>query len=281
MHRGRFSGLTDLTGRTGRTSLTGLTRVTALAVLALLLTSARAALAQPQDIEEPPIPDEPPPPPPPSPLAAPRNALWLGARAGYELPIGAAFTDLRDDRVQERDLLGPGPSLELDVSARLARRFIPFLFYARSFASLGAADRPPPSGLRTATILPDQAPASKVTSSSSTLLGIGLRYSFATGAFGLVAEIAYGYRLTRAQFDDGTLLRAGAPGEFRIGLGAEVRLTRAFALSPMLRFATGSYSDVTVEGADGKEKNALGGSEAHGFVGLEVGGHFDLFGRHD
>lgn len=194
------------------------------------------------------------------PHRAPRNALWVGARVGYAAPLGDAYVDKATlAAVSERDLVGPGPGLEADVGARFGRGFLPFFFAANTFAAKGAG--------------------AGVTSSSSNLLGFGLRYAFAPDAYGFVAEIAFGYRLTHAKLASGSELSAGAPGELRLGIGGDLRVADRFSLSPIVTLAIGSYSDVTVTAPGDFARNVVGTPASHGYVGLALGGHFDIFGK--
>ena len=221
---------------------------------------------------------EPPPPPPPT---SPRTSLWVGARVGYEAPVASAFTSGTGDLYSERSLIGPGPSLEVDVGGRFGRRFLPFLYVSTLLGSTGTAAIVPPALLLSGSpVDPRAAPVSaRVTSASTTVLGVGLRHAFASGDVGFAVELVYGYRLTRVTFADGSKLRGDAAGEFKLGLGADIRISPTFSVSPMVHFAVGSYSDLTIQGPTTAEKNAQLGSETHGYLGLDLGGHFDLFGR--
>ena len=191
---------------------------------------------------------------------APRNALWVGARIGYEAPLGDAYVD-KDSRlgVSERDLVGAGPTLEADVGGRFGRGFLPFLFAAHTFCAKGAGP-----GVR---------------SSTANAFGFGLRYAFAPDGYGFLAELAFSYRATATTLDSGTVIHAAAPGELRLGIGGDIRLTELFSLSPLVTIAIGSYSDVTATAPGDHPKNLVGGVGSHGYVGGALGGHFDLFGR--
>ncbi len=233
--------------------------------------------AYPQAYPQPYAPEPPPPPPPTS----PRTAFWLGARVGYEAPIATAFTSGTGEAYSERSLIGPGPTLEVDVGGRFGRRFLPYLYASTLLGSTGSASVVPPAlSISGNPVDPHAAPVNaRVSSASTTVLGVGLRHSFSSGDLGFAVELVYGYRITRVTFADGSKLRADAAGEFKLGLGADIRLSPSFSLSPMVHFAIGSYSDVTIEGATIPEKNAQLGSETHGYLGFDLGGHFDLFGR--
>jgi hypothetical protein len=158
---------------------------------------------------------------------------------------------------------------------------LPYLYVSTLLGAAGSASIVPPALLISGgPVDPRAGPVSaRVSSSSTTVLGVGLRHSFSSGDLGFAVELVYGYRLTRVTFTDGSKLRADAAGEFKLGLGADIRLSPTFSISPRVHIGLGSYSDVTIEGAATPEKNAQIGSETHGYMGLDLGGHFDLFAR--
>jgi hypothetical protein len=222
--------------------------------------------------------------PPPPPARAPRLALWTGVRIGGELPVGDAFKDFNDRRFGERQVSGPGLALELDVGARLGRRFLPFVFAQRSFIAAGSASalpgtRPPPFTPPDEGAVPPEAASPAIDASSTFALGLGFRYEFNPEAIGPIVEIAYAFRKTSASFNTGQTLSAEAPGEVRIGVGASFRVADAVTLSPLVTFAAGSYSDVVFEGFDGRERAVAGETPLHGYLGLSLGAHADLFGK--
>ncbi|HEU4408308.1 MAG TPA: hypothetical protein VFS43_23800 [Polyangiaceae bacterium] len=223
------------------------------------------------------------------PVRLPRLALWTGGRLGGELPVADGFRDYPDAlvearRFQERQLVGPGPTLEFDVGARLGRRFIPFAFAQVLFASAGSAKALPrpkspplsPPGEGTS---PPSATSPSVDGSSAFALGLGFRYEFYPEGLSPVVEVAYAFRKTNVRFNTGQALSAESPGELRIGIGASYRVTGALTLSPLLTFAAGSYSDVTLEGSDGRERAVASEAPLHGYLGLSLGAHVDLFGK--
>ena len=228
-----------------------------------------------------------PPPPSRSPksregIGAPSLALWVGARAGWDFPLGSAFRDRIGAVRPESSFVSSGPVLQIDLGARIARRLVPFAFAARTFASGGAASTIPSATPRQG--LPNEPPqgiVSEVASASSTLVGLGMRYLFSPDDWGAAVEISYAYRLTRAEFRDGTVYRADAPGLLRLGAGLEVRVSRIVSVSPMLVASVGSYSDVTTQRPDGPERSVVAEVLTHGYVGLVLGGGFDLFSRWD
>jgi hypothetical protein len=222
------------------------------------------------------------PPPLPAHHLSPRNALWIGVRGGFETPLGDAFVDHAGDVFTERDLIGSGALTEVDVGGRFGRKFLPFLFFAHFFAAKGAASRVPPPRTSTAGIVQPTINDASVTSSSANLLGFGFRYAFNPDKVGFLAELTFALRFVDVRFSDGSKLSAQAPGEFRLGLGADIRISELLGLSPMAILSAGSYSDVTVKyGGSGTDKSAIEDIGSHGYVGLQLGGHFDLFGKYD
>jgi hypothetical protein len=95
-----------------------------------------------------------------------------------------------------------------------------------------------------------------------------------------LAEVALGFRRMSVKWEDGTELRlSNAPFEFRLGLGADLRLTEVLALSPMFTVGTGVFGDAEWSYPDGSRASGMGGSDlhaAHGWLALELGGHLDF-----
>ncbi len=211
----------------------------------------------------------------PAPSRAPRFALWAGGRLGAEVPIGEAFDDFAARRFDERELVGPGVALEVDVGARLGQRFLPFAFAQRLFASAGSAPSPPLAASEAAAPPVD----ARVDSSSAFALGFGFRYEFRPDGLGPAVELAYAFRKTNVTFANGQGLSAEAPGEVRIGVGASFRVADALTLSPLVTFAAGGYSDALIEASDGRERAVAAESPLHGYLGLSLGAHVDLFGK--
>src|SRR5262249_54959826 len=95
----------------------------------------------------PPQQQRPPPPPveytpPPEPTHAPKYSLWVGPRIGY-MGFGFGFFQSTSPITNQAstettgNLVGNGVPLELDVGARLAHKYIPFLFWEHGFMGTG------------------------------------------------------------------------------------------------------------------------------------------------
>jgi hypothetical protein len=215
------------------------------------------------------------PPPPPVPRhVAPRTSLWLGLRVGWFVPFGSLYADgalldngfIARQSVDIRDYVHSGPLFELDVGARIARNYTVFGFWERAELSAGRdiTDGEQKGG-------------------SSDFYGAGVRASSNADHVGFLTELAVGYRRLRAEWDDGGAIEAThAFPEARFSVGADIRLTRAFALSPMVSFGVGGFGEVHYVDPNGKSTDligAYGSPDNHGWFELHLGGHFDVFGK--
>jgi hypothetical protein len=110
--------------------------------------------------------------------------------------------------------------------------------------------------------------------------GVGIRASSDADKLGFVTEVMLGYRRARATWEDGTELQmTDAPFEARLGLGADIRLSPLFSLSPMLTVGVGSFGEIKLVDKDGntsKVTTPLDEYDGHGWLTLQIGGHFDL-----
>ncbi len=232
----------------------------------------------PAGVYEPPPPGygpvhEPPPPPVPHHIA-PKTALWLGGRVGWFLPFGNVFARgtasgnvLILEGVPWSDYASSGPMFELNAGLRLARNYNLFALWER--AELGAGDA-----------LNDISGGQ--TGGDTDFFGGGLRASSDADEVGFVTELALGYRRARAVWEDGTELQfTGGILEGRIGLGADIRLSPIFSLSPMATIGVGSFGDVEWKAPNGTKTDAFGEldqADGHAWFSLTLGGHFDLAG---
>ncbi len=220
---------------------------------------------------------EPPPPPvyePPPPLkprhVAPRYSFWTGARAGYFMPFGDLLARCNDrycqnvESIRWRDYASNGPLLEVDAGARLGRNYTVFLLWERAWLGAGNGEPDTQDG------------------GNTDFWAVAVRFSSNPDRVGFLTEIAFGYRRARIDLGDGSKLKLdNAPFEARLGLGADIRLTKSFALSPMATLGVGRFDDVVIVEADGTKSDLVRDYEpiAHGSFTLQLGGHFDLFGK--
>jgi hypothetical protein len=239
----------------------------------------------PQVIHEPPPPGygygpqlvwEPPPPPKPR-HVAPKYSLWAGARLAWFIPFGnlwATCTVVTTDGfcVQLEgtawsDYASSGPAFEVDAGARLGRNYNLFLLWERAALGAGGADAVSGAAQQ---------------GGDTDFWALGLRVSSNPDKVGFLTEVAIGYRRFRAVWDDGTELRlTNAPFEARIGLGADIRMSRLFSLSPLLTLGVGSFADAEWLNPDGTTQAATGPLDAragHGWITLGIGGHMDIAG---
>lgn len=215
------------------------------------------------------------PPPPPAPHhRAPKTSLWIGARLGWFLPFGNLWaravpqdTYYALEGVPWSDYASSGTMIEGDVGLRLGRNYNVFFGWER--AQLGA-------GNAETAVHGDQK------GGDSDFWGLGLRANSDPDRIGFVSEVMIGYRRFRARWSDGTELQfTDAPFEARLGLGAEFRLGTSLTLSPMLTLGAGAFGTVRYVDSAGNETSALGPLDegtGHGWLTLQLGGHFDLAG---
>jgi hypothetical protein len=229
--------------------------------------------AQPYEPPPPPLAYYEPPPPPPRRLprkAPPRTAFWIGARAAWFIPFGSVWLDGADyggglffRRRSFADYASPGPSGELDVGARLGRRYNLFGLWEHATLGTGSLD--------------DKAFGGQARGSTN-LYGVGLRFSTDPADVGFLMEIALGVRDFHAHWDDGTTLALTDAFDARVGIGADVRINRCFALSPMLVLGGGSFNRGHWSGPAGSQGafDTLDQPGQYGTLKLEVGAHFDV-----
>lgn len=210
-----------------------------------------------------------------APLGAPNYALWLGGRLGV-LGFGNAFfeNDLRRPETTG-NYLKSGPSLQLDIGARLSKRYVPYV------------------GLEVAALPVGRRFDGTDAHARSTFLGVGLRLIAGdVDTAGFVADLSFGIRtVTLTRGDDSYSMRALEI--FRLGLGAEIRVAPRFTLSPMFQLSGGQMvgTDGRITYAAGQGDGLAGPSFQGGtdiepgrqmtylVVGIGCGAHFDLFGR--
>lgn len=234
---------------------------------------------------EPPVPGprmqmvwEPPPPPEPR-HVAPRASLWLGARVGWFVPFGNIFARgtldgpyLERRGVNFRDYASSGPMFELDAGARLGRNYNLFALWERAELRRGDGDSPESFGNHGAQ-----------RGGETDFWGVGLRASSDPDAVGFLSEIALGYRRARVKWEDQTELQM-TEGllEARIGVGADIRINEVFSLSPLLTFGVGMFGNVELVDAQGNAYDQIGAlddQDSHGWLTLQLGGHFDVSRR--
>ncbi|HVJ89267.1 MAG TPA: hypothetical protein VM580_05645, partial [Labilithrix sp.] len=122
---------------------------------------------------------------------------------------------------------------------------------------------------------------------------IGFRYvSGNVDSVGFLADLSIGKRVVTVSHGSQTYSMSGLEF-FRLGLGAEFRVTTLFALSPLFSISSGALSgtdgDIAfacapncadgVQGPTFKNGQDIGASRAYVVLSLGIGIHFDVFGK--
>ena len=158
----------------------------------------------------------------------------------------------------------PGPTLQADVGVRLGYRFVPFVFYERAILGVGS-----------------RFAGERGTSAYSELYGLGLRFvagDVNTAAF--LTEISVGERTVGVSANGQTFKMSGFE-YFKLGLGAEIRLSTHLVLSPLASLSTGSMTSTsgsvtfsTAGSADGNThppfENGASITDQRGYVMLSL-----------
>jgi hypothetical protein len=211
---------------------------------------------------------------PTPPTHAPYYSLWTGARAGLLTFSNAFYTNQLGHAESTGNFVRPGLALEADVGARLAKRYLPYAFWEHGF--MGAGHRF------------DGASASAQTD----LFGIGFRYTaFDVDNIGLLTDLSFGFRSLSVHSGSESFTMRSLE-IFRFGIGAEIRMSTMFVLSPMISIATGAMNDTdgTIHfsqkgSGDGLTQPTYNSGKTidqqNGYIMvlLGLGGHFDLLGK--
>ena len=208
---------------------------------------------------------------------APWASLFVGARAGVLFPFGYAYATGRDYYYEYGEewagLATGGPLVEGDLGVRFARAFVLYGFWEHAWMGKGSDPSwRAPSGSN----FGDQ------TSATTDYTGLGFRWSSRPNNVGFLVDVGLGYRWFRERWASGAKFDLSGFGEFRVGLGADIRITRLFSLTPLVTLSGGSFSDreVTLPGERRKDiANTYSGS--HSTLTLSVGGNFDLVSTDD
>jgi hypothetical protein len=207
---------------------------------------------------------------------APRYSLWVGGRLGLLGYWGGAYVDPNGYAETTGNLVSNGLAAEVDVGARVARRYIPYL--AVELGVVGAGHRF--TGIST--------------TAGTSFVGVGLRLLAGdVNNVSFASDLSFGFRKLQVSNDTGTW-SATAFEFLRLGLGADIRLTNHFTLSPMLTISGGTFTDASGSiGFGPNQGDGLTGTPDyvnHGQISsgyqtnyatfvLGCGAHFDLFGN--
>lgn len=203
---------------------------------------------------------------------APKYSLWLGGRLGLLLSGGAVYHDVASGNdVPVSDMITNGLALEGDIGARISRRYIPYL--GLELGLVGAGKRFNGESAQAGT----------------GFLGLGFRFLAGdVDSVSFASDISFGFR--KLEVSSGGNTWSATSFEFlRLGLGADIRFTSYFTISPMVTLSGGTYtgSSGSVGFADGTTTPDY---VNHGQIPSDVqtnyytvilgcGAHFDLLGK--
>jgi hypothetical protein len=213
------------------------------------------------------------------PVHAPKYSFWLGGRLGLLAYGGGMYQDPADPTTNvgydetTGNFVTNGLALEGNIGFRLARRYIPY--FALELGLVGPGHRF--QGTQT--------------SAGTSFLGIGFRFLAGdVDSVSFASDISFGFRRFGVSNSSGSWSATGF--EFlRLGLGAEVRVSTHFTVSPMLTVSGGTLTDTSGsisfapnqgDGMTGTPDYVNHGQVAPGaqttYVSLVIGcgAHFDL-----
>ena len=208
------------------------------------------------------------------PVHAPKFSLWAGGRLGF-LGFGGSFYENEFGQGETTgNFLKNGLSLGIDVGARLGKRYLPYVFLEHGFMGQG-----------------HRFEGSDATASTD-LLGIGFRYTAGdVDSAGFLTDLSIGMRSVTIHNGSDTF-KMSSLEIFRLGLGAEIRISTLFVISPMATLSGGAMSDTsgttsfsTAGSGDGiTHPTYQGGKQVdnqRGYIvlGIHCGAHFDIFGK--
>jgi hypothetical protein len=233
---------------------------------------------QPQYYPQQPAQRQPPPPveyvPPDPPTHAPKFSLWLGTRVSY-MGFGFAFFDQKGNGNAPEttgNFVGNGVAPQFDLGARLAHKYVPYVFWEHGFMGQGHRF----SGTDA--------------TSSTDFYGLGFRFGGADDV-GFISDLSVGKRIVRVSRGSDTYEMSGLE-IFKLGLGAEFRLQTLFTIEVMGTVSGGSMTDTSgtvqygTEGAkdgvtqpDFRNGDLIANARTYVNLTLGVGIHFDVFGK--
>lgn len=193
--------------------------------------------------------------------------------------MGFGFSFYDNERGQPEttgNFLGNGIAPQVDVGARVAYRYIPYLYWEHGFMGQGHRF------------------AGTEAKSTTDFYGIGFRYlSGDVDAVAFLTDLSIGKRVVTVSNGAQTYSMSGLEF-FRLGLGAEIRVATLLALTPLFSISSGALNDsegdisfacAATSCADGVSKptytngRVMNTSRAYVVLSLGVGVHFDVFGK--
>ncbi|MET0591125.1 MAG: hypothetical protein ABW133_00395 [Polyangiaceae bacterium] len=189
----------------------------------------------------------------------PAETLWMGARGGLFVPYGALYADRSLVTTPFQDVATAGPAAEIDCGMRFARRFVGYAFFDHAFLGRGNS----PAWV---------AAHGGQTSTTTEATGLGLRWESNPEAWGMVVDVAGGYRWFSSNWEDATTVRMGGFGDVRVGLGVTVRAAPNFTLTAMASIISGMFTSRTLD-----EQPLGGAASSYTASALALSGHIDVF----
>ncbi len=223
-------------------------------------------------------------PPPPGPASmseadyvhAPKYSLWLGGRLGILLNGGGIYQDPAGNDAPMSDFVTNGLALEGNVGARISRRYIPYL--GLELGLVGAGKRFNGTSAQAGT----------------GFLGVGFRFLAGdVDSVSFASDLSFGFRKLEVS-SQGSTWSATSFEFLRLGLGADIRFSSYFTISPMVTLSGGTFTGTSgsVNFASGQSDGQTGtpsyvnnGQVPSSYqtnyytVILGCGAHFDLFGK--
>lgn len=209
----------------------------------------------------------------PSQKHAPKFSFYTNADLGLIGYGGYLFTNGANQPETSGNFAGAGLSFEVDVGARLGKRYIPYLVWEHAFLAPG--HRFEGTNERAA----------------SDFLGLGFRLIAGNvDSVGFLTELGIGFR-TMTIANDNETFKMTALEIARLGLGAEIRLSTLVTLTPIARLSIGQMSDSSggityaPNQGDGQTNVTFAGGQIayapkdYVVVGLGCGVGFDFFGK--
>ena len=207
----------------------------------------------------------------------PSYSFWLGPGISWSVPFGDLWGHCGGfdaygrctarTSVSARRYFGSGPALELDAGARLARHYNLYALWERTWYAAGDTTELAPM---------------RQDHGESDFLALGIRVTTMPDTVGFVLDIAVGTRRMRARWEDGTELQlTEAPFETRLGIGADVRVNDNWSFTPLVHLGLGSFGKMQWVRSNGTIQPASDPSDVsltHGWVGLQLAMHADVFG---
>jgi hypothetical protein len=211
---------------------------------------------------------------------APKYSLWLGGSLGllayggvlynYVPPapyVGPALEETTGNFVR------PGLAAQVDVGARLAYRYIPYVAFERGFAGAGRRFD------------------GTSTSAASYFGGVGFRYLAGdVHSVSFAGDISLGLRVLELSSGEQTW-RAYNWEWVRLGFGADIRLSSEVTLTPMLTLSGGTFMDTSgnIQFAPNQRDGLTGPAytgrippawrQSYSVVVLGCSAHVDLLGK--